>query len=101
MRVRLAVIALAGVLLLSSIITSGLCAWYVWSSRQNLMVQAEVARLNMLGAAIRSLLGDSIDYGKRNPTIVPLLQSWKVLPATPAPVTPPAGGGPAPRTSPK
>jgi hypothetical protein len=80
MKIRYAAAVLAGFLLLSSIMTAGLCTWLVWSSRQNMVVQAEVARLNALGGAIRALLMDSIEYSKRNPAMLPLLQSWNVLP---------------------
>jgi hypothetical protein len=89
MKVQFLAAILAGVLLISSIATSAFCLWYVWSSRQNMRIQAEVVRLSALGNAVRAVLVESAEYSKRNPAMVPLLQTWNVLPRTGA-TNPPA-----------
>jgi hypothetical protein len=93
MRIQYLAAALAGVLFLSSLATGGLCLWYVWSYRQNMVVQTEVMRLNLIGGAVRSLLGDSVEYGRRNPSITPLLQQFNLMPRGSATNLPPGGTG--------
>jgi len=74
---------------MSSIFTILLCVWYVLSARQSLFAQANVARVNFVENATRSLLMDAVEYSKQHPALTPLLQSWNVLPgastSTPAP----------------
>jgi len=62
-------------LLVSVTATAGLCYWYLQCTRQMQQAQAEVARANFNRAAMQSLANESIEYAKRNPSIVPVLQS--------------------------
>jgi hypothetical protein len=80
MKIQRVTACLAGLALLSSAFASACCLWFVLSSRQNLAVQRDVMKINNFKTAMHSLLLDSIEYSKRNPSMVPLLQSWNVLP---------------------
>lgn len=65
---------LATVLLVSVTITAGLCYWYLQCTRDMQQAQAEVARANMNRTAMQSLLNESIEYSRKNPAMVPVLQ---------------------------
>ena len=94
MRLQNAAAILVGLLLASSFCATGLSVWYVFSARQNMQAQREIAVLNARGNALRSLMGESIEYSKRNPAMVPVLQSWNILPrASTNQPTAPAGSG--------
>jgi hypothetical protein len=80
MKNKLMAAPLAWLLLATSVLTVVFCLWFVWSSRQNLMAQVELERLNARGNALRALLQESVEFSKHNPAIVPLLQSLNVLP---------------------
>lgn len=66
---------LATALLVSVTLTAGLCYWYLQCTRQYQIAQMEVARLNANRAAMQSLAAETIEYAKRNPAMVPILQS--------------------------
>lgn len=74
---------------MSSIFTILLCVWYILSARQSLAAQADVAKVNFIENATRSLLMDAVEYSKQHPALTPLLQSWNVMPATGASATAP------------
>jgi len=66
---------LATALLLSVTLTAGLCYWYLQCTRQLNLAQMEVARANNNRAAMQSLAAESIEYAKRNPDMIAVLQS--------------------------
>ena len=92
MKIHYLAAGLAGLLFLGSLCTCGLCLWYVWSYRQNMVVQTEVLRLSSTAAAVRSLLADSVEYSRRNSAILPLLKEWNLTPRI-APTNTPAPAG--------
>jgi hypothetical protein len=65
---------LASALLVSVAVTAGLCYWYLQCTRQFNLAQTEVARANANRAAMQSLANETIEYAKRNPAIIPVLQ---------------------------
>lgn len=69
-------LGLATLLLVASTATAGLCYWYLQCTRQEQQVQADVTRINQNRALMQSLANDSVEYSKKNPAIVPLLQSF-------------------------
>jgi hypothetical protein len=68
-------LVLATALLLSVTLTAGLCYWYLQCTRVLNLAQMEVARANNNRAAMQSLAAESIEYAKRNPDMIPVLQS--------------------------
>jgi len=66
---------LATALLLSVTLTAGLCYWYLQCTRQLGMAQSEVARANNNRAAMQALASEAVEYAKRNPDIIPVLQT--------------------------
>jgi hypothetical protein len=68
-------ILLATTLLVSVALTAGLCYWYLQCTRQLNLAQAEVARANGNRASMQSLATECLEYAKRNPAIIPILQS--------------------------
>jgi hypothetical protein len=65
---------LASALLVSVTLTAGLCYWYLQCTRNLQIAQLEVARLNANRTAMQSLANETLEYAKRNPAIVPVLQ---------------------------
>lgn len=65
---------LAAALVIGAAATAGLCYWYMQSLRQHQMAQEEVARINRNKALMQSLATESVEYARRNPAIVPVLQ---------------------------
>jgi hypothetical protein len=80
---------LAGALLVGAMLTAGLCYWYLQCTRQLHIAQLEVARANTNRAAMQSLANETIEYARRNPAMVPVLQSLglrsRIETNTPAP----------------
>ena len=68
-------IILAATLLVSVILTAGLCYWYLQCTRQLQFAQMEVARANANRAAMQSLANETMEYARRNPAIIPVLQA--------------------------
>ena len=62
-------------LLVSVTLTAGLCYWYLQCTRQLQIAQLEVARANSNRAAMQSLANESVEYAKKNPSIIPVLQA--------------------------
>jgi hypothetical protein len=95
MRIQFVAIGLAAILFVSSLAAAVLCLWYVWSYRQNMVVQNEMVRLNNVSAAVRSLVVDSFEYSKSNPSMLPVLKQFSIVPRAVATNQPPAApGGP-------
>ena len=65
----------AAILLLSVTAAAGLCYWFLQNSRQHQILQSEVARVNRNRALLQSLGNEMLEYGKRNPSMLPVLQS--------------------------
>lgn len=68
-------VVLAVVLLVSVVVTSGLCVWYLQCTRQYNAVQAQVERISRSRTLMQALLNDAVEYGKKNPAIMPILQN--------------------------
>ena len=66
---------LATALLVSVTLTAGLCYWYLQCTRDLGMAQSSVARANNNRAAMQALVAESMEYAKRHPDIVPVLQT--------------------------
>jgi hypothetical protein len=68
-------VLLSVILLASVIATSGLCVWYLQCTRQYNAVQAEVEKISRSRTLMQALLNDAVEYSKKNPAILPLLQN--------------------------
>jgi hypothetical protein len=68
--------AIAVILLLSVTATAGLCYWFLQCTRQHQVAQAEWNRLNRNRTLLQALAVDTVEYSKKNPAIVPLLESF-------------------------
>lgn len=68
-------VILSAILLLSVVATSGLCLWYLQCTRQYNAAQAEVERISRNRNLMQALLNDSVEYSKKNPAIIPILQN--------------------------
>ena len=82
--------ALLGVLLLNAVVAAALSLQYIRSIRylQNVQ-QAQRLTINREIAVFRALMNDALEYGKRNPTILPLLPGVEVKPSPAKPITTP------------
>lgn len=101
MKNQILAVILAGVMLLTSAGSLFMCGWYVLSAKQGIATQFEIAKVNVIGNTVRSLLVDSVEYSKHNPNITPLLQSCNVLPRTPQTPGPAPSAPAAPKSSSK
>jgi len=70
--------AIAVILLLSVTATAGLCYWFLQCTRQHQIAQAEWNRLNRNRALLQQMAVETVEYSKKNPAIVPLLESLGV-----------------------
>jgi hypothetical protein len=66
---------LAAALLVSASATAGLCYWYLQCVREHQMAQEGVVRINQKKSGIQAMATESIEYSKRNPALLPVLQS--------------------------
>jgi type II secretory pathway component PulJ len=69
---------LAGTLLLSTTLTAGLCYAYLHVSQNNQLAQREVARLNALRAVMQPLAAECLEFSRKHPSIIPVLQNLGV-----------------------
>ena len=69
---------LAAALLLGSSATAGLGYWHLQTVRLHQQAQEEVARINKNKALMQSLAAESVEYAKKNPAFLPILQSLGV-----------------------
>lgn len=68
-----------------------MCWLYISSTRELRTLETQSALINNNRAVINALLNDTIEYSKRNPAILPILESvgWKSTASTaPASVKP-------------
>ena len=68
--------ALAVILLLSVTATAGLCYWFLQCTRQNQIAQGEWAILNRNRTVLQSLANETVEYSKRNPAILPVMEGF-------------------------
>lgn len=61
--------------LIAALATAGVCYWYLQVSRQYQQTQMNVASINRNRALLQALAAESVEYSKRNPAILPILQS--------------------------
>jgi hypothetical protein len=67
-------VLLAAALLVSVTATAGLCYWHLQNTRHNQHAQEEVARINRNKALTQALVAESMEYAKKNPDFMPVLQ---------------------------
>jgi hypothetical protein len=77
---------LVGILALAILATAAMALWQVRSVQKLNTLQFQTVQINRNRAAINGLATEAIEYSKRNPAMVPLLQSVGLKPkqATPA-----------------
>ncbi|MFN7141062.1 MAG: hypothetical protein ACK4UN_17165, partial [Limisphaerales bacterium] len=80
---------MVGLLALMVLAGAALSWLYVQSVREARQLQARAAIIQKDDLLIRSLLNDLVEYSKRNPDIIPLLQQYGVQPQSPATPPPP------------
>lgn len=74
---------LAVIAALSSV---GLCYLYLSNARDLRVAQAKVAQVNQNRMIMQALLGEAVEYSKRNPALEPILESAgvKLKPTSPS-----------------
>lgn len=84
---------LAAVLLLSVLATAGLCYRYLQSARQLRTAQFQAVAVGRNRAAMQQFAAHAVEYGRRNPAILPILESAGIRPRieTNAPASVPPG----------
>ena len=86
---------LVGVLAVSALVSLGLCYLYVQDVRDLRVLQGQVNIINNANAqraALTALLGEAVEYSKKNPDIDPMLEAVgaKQPRTAPAPANKPA-----------
>ena len=78
---------LLGALTLSALASVVLCWVYIANTRELRSLETQTAFINNNRAVINGLLNDTIEYSKKNPAMVPILESigWKVDKAAASP----------------
>jgi uncharacterized protein HemX len=71
-------VLLAAALLISAVATAGVCFWYLQNVRQHALAQEDLARINRNKNLMQNLAAESVEYAKKNPAMIPLLQSLGV-----------------------
>ncbi len=71
--------ALVGVLLVCGLFTTWISVRYYFSLKELQRLQAQVAYINTVRKAALDLAGESLEYSKRQPAIVPLLQQFQII----------------------
>lgn len=69
---------LAGALLVSATLTAGICYAYLHVSQNNQQAQREMARLNAQRAVMQPLAAESLEFSRKHPSIIPVLQNLGV-----------------------
>ena len=69
---------LAGALIVGVTLTAGLCYGYLHVSRNNRDAQREVARLNAMRGLMQPLAAECLEFSRKHPSIVPVLQTLGV-----------------------
>ncbi len=82
---------LLGALTLSALASVVMCWLFISSTREIRTLETQSVLINNNRAVVNALLNDTIEYSKRNPAILPVLESvgWK----------PAAAGSPSPAKS--
>lgn len=65
----------AGALLISVTLTAALCYAYLQVTQNNQNAQREVARLNAHRALMQPLAAECLEFSRKHPSIVPVLQT--------------------------
>jgi|ERR1017187_7926815 hypothetical protein len=80
---------LTGAVAASALLSIILCLLYISDSRQlrafQGRLQAELPGINNNRAAANALVNDTLEYSKKNPAIIPVLQSVGITPTSVAP----------------
>lgn len=84
--------ALVAVLAVCAVMTVVLSVTFTLKLRKLGAMQAQI---NNNSGFLRSLSADSLEYSKKNPAIIPLLQTFGVISPEPKPATAPAPAKPA------
>jgi hypothetical protein len=86
------------VLVVSTLISVALCFFHISSTRQLRVLQAQAQMVNNNRAFVASLAAEMVEYSKKNPAIIPVLEASGLgskpaapAPAAPAPSVKPAG----------
>lgn len=66
---------LAAALVVSVMLTAGLCYAYLHVSQNNQRAQGTVALLNAQRARMQPLAAECLEFSRKNPSIIPVLQS--------------------------
>lgn len=69
---------LAGALMVGTTLTAGLCYAYLHVSQNNQLAQREVARLNAQRAVMQPLAAECLEFSRKHPSIIPVLQKLGV-----------------------
>jgi hypothetical protein len=76
---------LLGVLTISALLSVGFCWRYVSNTRELRSLQTQANMINNNRTMINSLANDTVEYGKKNPAIDPILESVGLKPGKAAP----------------
>jgi len=80
---------LTGVLALSALTSLVLCYLYIQYTRETRMLQGSAPQIIMKQNMLVPLVNDAIEYSKKNPAILPVLEAVGIKPQ-PAPAAKPA-----------
>ena len=66
---------LAAALVISVMLTAGLCYAYLHVSQNNQLAQRTVARFNSQRSLMQPLAAECLEFSRRHPSIIPVLQN--------------------------
>lgn len=69
---------LSGALIISVVLTAGLCYAYLHVSQNNQQAQRQVALLNARRNLMQPLAAECLEFSRRHPSIIPVLQALGV-----------------------
>jgi hypothetical protein len=69
---------LSGALIVSVMLTAGLCYTYLHVSQNNQQAQRQVALLNARRNLMQPLAAECLEFSRKHPSIIPVLQSLGV-----------------------
>jgi hypothetical protein len=76
---------LTGVLALSALVSVGFFYSHVKNTRELNNLNTQVFLINSRRAAVNALIGDVLEYSKRNPSVDPILEASNLKPKSAAP----------------
>src|SRR5688572_20344029 len=85
---------LVGLLFLSALACCWSATWWFLGAREFQNLEYQYQALQRTSTALQSLANEAVDYGRRNPSIDPILLKFELKPASPAaaaattPITP-------------